>query len=115
MSTGGIDNVIILPKGHFLQTPLSTYYNHSTVWYSHHNPLYWQEKELQTASKSRKWQGQDSNPVQPSAKSTLSTTFPELNLPERAVWAKCLRMAKRSFRLGNCEVVGVEVRDDLAK
>lgn len=39
MSTGGIDNVIILPKGHFLQTPLSTYYNHSTVWYSHHNPL----------------------------------------------------------------------------
>lgn len=39
MSTGGIDNVIILPKGHFLQTPLSTSYNHSATWYSLQPPL----------------------------------------------------------------------------
>lgn len=39
MSTGDIDNVIILPKGHFLQAPLSTFYNHSTTWYSLQLPL----------------------------------------------------------------------------
>lgn len=52
----------------------------------------------QTPSTGRKWQGQDSNPGGPGSKSTLATISPELNLPERAVWAEVSEHSKEGFQ-----------------